>query len=592
MSDEKKKSYQIDLIYTSSEATKEEMTALHDELVRRGHTVSLKAYSTQTNLVEDILESAKDHVQTALDAAGTLPQKVLGMIPLPKSAANAVSTALGKQEAPSKENEASPFAEIGPAAVQNDNRAIVVTNVAALKNVAWDAYRIGLLPHTELNQAWTPSQLDAIVTPHGSFRAYLESVHWAKDKIFEGGWLTNVKSSASKEELKKKFGLSSEQGPCLLILAGAFNATDLQTIMLQLSTLRAPYQPFFYYGDSTQTAETLRSLACRFGINARMFGRNKDLADFLAIADLAVASQADADFSKLEPLGIPTVIINETAPNALSQFLAHNGAALSVQHPYELAAQLAAFLDQSQLLANMQAAARTIADGASVVKCADAIEQALATKGTTQTRNPAPLAENTGFETIGTQTLNAPAMVAAPIASVPAQPNMLQPTQPVVQAPMMPTAPLQPQAPLQPTLVHTPKSYKEAHHEYTQLLLIEKDLDRSLDAASNEVRKWEERLDLARQNNNDKLVNEAMIRLKSAQATEMALFQQKDEISQRKSALKKSAQQFKNGGTPSPMNLLINDDFDTPEEDSLEKEFKALQRKQQIENLKSKMGLR
>ena len=587
MSDAKKKTYQIDLIYTSTEASKEEMTALHDELARRGHTVSLKAYSTQTNLMEDILETAKDHVQTALDAAGTLPQKVLGMLPLPKSAA----TAHGKQEA--KESNASPFAEIGPAAVQNDNRAVVVTNVAALKNVAWDAYRIGLLPHTELSQAWIPSQLDAIVTPHGSFRAYLESVQWAKDRIFEGGWLTCVKASGTKEELRKKFGLSADQGPSILILAGAFNASEIQTIMLQLSTLRTPYQPFFYYGDATQTAETLRSLACRFGINARMFGKNKDLADFLAIADLAVSSQGDADFSKLEPLGIPTVIINESAPNALSQFLAHNGAALSVQHAYELATQLAAFLDpSSQLLANMQAAARSIADAASVVKCADAIEQALAAKGTTQTRSPAPLAENTGFETIGTQTLNTPASVAAPANPVPVQTNMLQPTQAVTQSPVMPAAPFQPQTPLQPTIVHTPKSYKEAHQEYTQLLLLEKDLERSLDAASNEVRKWEERLDLARQNNNDKLVNEAMIRLKSAQATEMALFQQKDDISQRKSALKKSAQQLKNGLTPTPMNMLLNDDFDTPEEDSLEKEFKALQRKQQIENLKNKMGLR
>ncbi len=581
MSDEKKKTYQIDLIYTPSEATTEEMAALRDELARRGHSVSLKAYSAQTHLLEDITLTAKGLAHTALDMAGSATQKVIDMIePLVPRAASSAGTASKKQD--SKENKAAPFAEIGPSAVQNDNRAVVVTNVAALKDVTWNAYRIGLLPHTELNQTWTPTQLDAIVTPHVSFRAYLESVHWTSDRIFEGGWLSLVKASASKADLLKKFGLSSDQGPNLLILASRFNEAELQTVMLQLSTLRSPYQAFFYYGDAVHTAEMLRSLACRFGVNARMFGKTDAIADYFAIADLAVSPSADPDFSKLEPLAIPTIIVSEQAPEALAQFLAHNGAALIVRHPYELATQLAAYIDQAQLGESMRNAAQAIADLASVPKCADAIEKALAAKAALAPKSPASLADNAGFETIGTQTVTQPTTVNAISPSIVPTPATLQPIAPVPQ----------PQTTLQPTLIQTPTSYKEAHREYTQLLLIEKDLDRSLDAASSEVRKWEERLDLARQNNNEKLINEAMLRLKSAQATEMSLFTQKDDISRRKAALKKSAQQLRNGITPTASTSIIDDDFDTPEDDSLEKEFKALQRQQQIQNLKNKMGLR
>lgn len=578
MSGEKKKTYQIDLVYTSAEATTAEMTALHDELARRGHSVCLKSHASQTHLMEDISQTAKDLAQTARDVAETATQKMLDILdPIVPKAASSVT---GKKEsqAPAK----APFDAIGPSAIKDDNRAIVVTNFSALKDVTWDTYRIGLLPHTELIQAWTPAQLDAMVTPHVSFRPYLESVHWSSDRIFEGGWLSLVKSSAPRETLLKQFGISPEQGPCLLIMSSAFNASDLQTIMLQLSTLRTPFQPFFYYGEASQTAEKLRSLACQFGINARMFGKNATLADYLAIADLALVSPADADFSKLEPLAVPTIIVSDQTPNALAQFLIHNGAAHAVRHTYELAAQLAALLDQPQLLENLKTAAGKIADTASVTLCADAIEKALSAKSTLRPRTPAPLTENTGFETIGIQTQPAPQNTShIPMTSM--QP--VQPTLTPVQSQASQTS-----APLQPMFGKTPTSYKEAHKEYTQLLLVERDLDRSLDAASGEVRKWEERLDLARQHQNEKLINEAMLRLKSAQATEMALFRQKDEISQRKSILKKSAQQLKNGLIPS--NPLMDDDFDAPLEDSLEQEFKALQRKQQIQNLKNKMGLR
>ena len=66
--------------------------------------------------------------------------------------------------------------------------------------------------------------------------------------------------------------------------------------------------------------------------------------------------------------------------------------------------------------------------------------------------------------------------------------------------------------------------------EYTRLLLAEKGIDKALAAATDEVRQWEYRLDLARQNNREDLVASAIPRLDTAKQQEMLLLQQKDQI--------------------------------------------------------------
>ncbi len=601
MSEDKKKTCQIDLIYSTADASTPEMTALRDELAKRGYPVNLKSFSPQTNIVQEISQSARDFAQTVKEVAESATQKLRDVLP----PIGSLQDKDKKAEAAKKDS--NPFTEIGSQVKQNEDRAVIVTDIAALLNSPWDIYRIGLIPHTELNKTWMPNQLDAIVTPHKAFRGYLESVRWGAERIFEGGWLSTTKATDTPEAIRKRFGLTTEAGPILLILASSCNAQDIQTIMLQLSLIRVPYQAFFYYGTNSNNASELQNQACRFGINARMFGKPRDLrelADCFALADLAIAPQADPDFSMLASLAVPTLVVSENASSALTQFLVHEGAASLVKHTYELASFLAAPVSQKDVLENMQKAAKSIADAASVVKCADAIEAALASKEQLKNSNQPNRAAETIFQTIGSMPQPAasesflaptttqpetPFQTITPVAQ-PIQQPAVMPVQPVIQPQAVYTAPVQPT--LAPAIAPNPRAYQDIHREYTQLLLTEKELDRSLDAASSEVSKWEERLDLARQNNNDKLFNEAMLRLKTAQATEMQLFQQKDQLTQQKNLLRQSAQQYK-GASSSIFSTptFIDDEFSKPEDDQLEKEFNNLQRRQRLIDLRHKMGL-
>ncbi|MBQ1890197.1 MAG: hypothetical protein II160_05800, partial [Selenomonas sp.] len=140
--------------------------------------------------------------------------------------------------------------------------------------------------------------------------------------------------------------------------------------------------------------------------------------------------------------------------------------------------------------------------------------------------------------------------------------------------------------------------------EYTKLLLAEKGIDKALSAATDEVRQWEYRLDLARQNNREDLVASAIPRLDTAKQQEMLLLQQKDQIQQQKDLLKQMARTARPEPQPKKRFNLGDDDDDfdisrvteedlfgpTEEEKALEDAFKNLQRDAALNDLRNKLG--
>ena len=261
MSDDKTKKCQLDLIYSTADASTAEMTALRDELVKRGYPVNLKSYTPQTNLIQEISQSARDLAQSAKEVADAATQKLKEALTPIVSIADKKKDDDAKKGDADKKEVVNPFQEIGSHPNASDDRALIVTDIASLMNTPWDTFRIGLMPHTELTKPWMPAQLDAIVTPHPAMRSYLESVKWDAERIFEGGWLSTTRASDTPEAIRTRFGLSREAGPIILVLAQTLNAQDIQTIMLQLSLIRVPHQAFFYYGDNATNATELRNQA-------------------------------------------------------------------------------------------------------------------------------------------------------------------------------------------------------------------------------------------------------------------------------------------------------------------------------------------
>ena len=641
-----KKSYQIELRYDDSTASSAEMQALADVLEGRGHHVTIQ--KVQTNgLVRELSRSARDLrdmagtvAENVLDAANFGMQVLKGMVePFVNKGDNQKAEEAKPENAQEQPKEQAPagdgFDAIGPAAttaaVASSDRAVVVTAPEHLKDAGWDAMRIGFISKTALNHTWQPAALDAMVIPHNAFRPYLEYIHWDPSHIFEGGYLALDKDrpDMSHEDAQKRFNLNASDGPVILIMATGFPQESLQTLMVQLSLLKMPMQVFFYHGGDATKANILRSLAQQYAVNARMFGKVNGLPDYIAMADIAVASVDESLSEMLENTGIPTVYVAGNTVSARINFLEHERAVLIAPQLYKLSAILAQPITDLNMRENMRKAAQDIAKLASIELCADGIEAALAKKSELIPDPNRRTVSDDGFETIGQ--MPAPAAgqnflmpQSAPVQQAPAEatqqpapgmvqpaPSMVQPAPGMVQPTMGQPAPamIQP-APVMPAPGLTPppaapfltpgmgaRSKEDIRKEYTNLLIVEKNIDKSLETASSEVQKWELRLDLARQNNREDLVNSAMISLQSAKTQEMSLLQQKDQIQQQKAVLKQSARLVSNQPNPGDaINFTRITDAElfgpSKEELSIEKEFQALQQQEALQRLKNDMGIR
>jgi hypothetical protein len=618
MADEKK-NYEIEIRYDQNSVKREEIEALANELAHRGHEVKVKKHAQRGGFVEELTRSAKELGGIA-DGVRSVAES--GMQILRKT----IEPIVGASSEKAEEKPSDGFDDIGPAAAKNpeDNHALIVTTPEAVDNDNAHSLRIGLLPKTVLDRTWQPSMLDAMVIPHQAFRPYLEHIHWNSEQIFEGGYLALEQDipNVSHEDAMKRFNLTNDGGPVLLIMAGGFPVSDMQNLMVQLSLLRMPYQLFFcHYGDA-QKAEQLRLFAQQYHINARMFGRMNEMPAYVAMADIVVVGDRDTDaLAWIENAGVPAVVIASAQTTALVNFMVHEKSALLASQLIKLSATLAMPLADKNTLDALKTAAQTIAKTASITKCADAIEAALAHAANHQN---APRMETTrdGFEVIGQTPTMAPGQdfitpqaqapqgfeAVGPAAGAPvAQPvQPAQPAAPTVQpANAFPAAPMLSPAPapmLLPKLDNMSKQQITA--EYTKLLLTEKSVDKALAAASDEVRQWEYRLDLARQNNRDDLVATAIPRLNTAQQQEMLLLQQKDQIQQQKDVFRQMARSARPAEQPKKRFSLNNDDDDfdisrvteedlfgpTEEEKALEKEFQNLQRNAALNDLRNKLG--
>lgn len=616
--------FQIEIRFDDASSDSAEIQALANCLEKRGHSVSIKRSLPKGSFVRDIAKQARDLkdfaekdlrgiAENVRDVAETGMQKLKDIVePYVQSKSNDA-----KDEKPKSDDKITDnaFDDIGPSTApqnssdsNNDNRALIVTSPNALLDSSWDAMRIGLMTKTELNDTWQPSTLDAMVISHTSFRPYLEYIHWDPKRIFEGGYLALTKNcpSLSHDDAQKRFNLDRNNGPIVLVMASEFD--DLQSLIIQLSLIKIPMQLFFYHAGDAYKADQLRILAQKFSVNARMFGRVDPLPNYLAMADLAVIHANDNNAQLLENAGVPTVfVLNQQTP-AIATFLAHENAAAISPALIKLSNVLASIIPDNAKLDLMRQNAQNIASLANIERCADAIEAALAKKSEIAPDTKSRSVTTDGFETIGNfnnqpteQTFITPQSSAPQAVTAPAQyAQPLPVTQPVTQTMLTPqNAPVLPQnSNPEPAPFLTPslnaRSKTEISEEYTKLTVAERSIDKSLDDISAEVRKWEQRLDLARQNNRDDLINIAQANLKTAQAQEMSLFQQKDQIQQQKSVLKQS---FKLA-TPSlqeprsniaamldaELNSLSKEELET------EKAFLEMQKNDALARLKKDMG--
>lgn len=583
-----KTSFQIEIRFDEKTVSVAEMNALAEELVRRGHRVALRSEFVHGGLIQGLARQAEEFRGLASNLRGMAETGIQYL--RDRLEVKSPQATEDKKESTATDG----FDSIGPdaaaAARVSSQRAVLVTTPAFLDNADADAMRIGFLPKTALENTWQPSQLDAMVIPHRAFRPYLEYIHWESKRIFEGGYVALPADcpSINHDEALNRFKLSSDHGPILLVMTSGLDVADFQTMMIQISLIKAPMQVFFYHGGDAYKAEQLRILAQKYGVNARMFGRVESLPDYLVMADLAVVHAKDENLALIQNAGVPAIIVATDETPACVNFLAHEGAALMSSRLYQLSSALAQPILDENTRTSLAQKAREIAQFASISLCADAIEAALAAKAEIIPEGGRKLAVSDGFETIGSSSLPNDDTLKPQIAPTTLMPTTTNTT--------TATASVQPD----PAPFLTPgigaRSKEELHREYARLLMIEKNIEKSLKTASDEVRKWELRLDLARQNQRDDLFSSAMIALQNAKTQEMSLFSQRDQISQQKAVLRQSARLM--GGQSGVDANFANDQAthelfgNDPEKDELENEFRKMQNLDALNRLKSDMGRR
>ncbi len=441
---------------------------------------------------------------------------------------------------------------------------------------------LGLVPNLDLHPGWTQADADAIILPHPALREHFANAHWPEESLFDGASL--VAPSFSKDYDKNKnlkdFGIDPQNGPILLTIAPSFDEVQLERLLFQLSLLKAPVQHLIFAGDQSRTMQLLRKFAAQYQVVARMFPLVDDLPRIFALADLALLHAEAPELHNLLALGKALLILDDGQMNPLTSLLQRLDAAAAAPDLTRFGAELDHILHDPPSLNRLDQGAKNLAKHAGTEPISNAIHSALAARTNLLNRAahlrhqkataPAPAAPPAGpFEVIGqasTTPTTPPKELTAGNAPTPA-PSLFVTTHPNPSRPN-----------IEPKASISPAAQKAVHAELTELILLERNIERRLNDAMDLTSKWEQRLELAKNANDHSLLAEATRFLDAARAEERDLLRELDQVRHRK----KSALDF-GQRTPSLSTTTTQENTD------LEGRFRALEMERQMQRLKDRM---
>ncbi len=383
---------------------------------------------------------------------------------------------------------------------------IVVTSPRTLKVLdlvsraaGGEALLVALLPDYNLGKAWLKGAVHAFVIPHEGLRGPLQEAGVDPVRVFVGGpAIPRAYAEAhDPKAIRGDLGLDTAQGPVALILGAAISAANLDELILQLSLVDRPWQPIFHVGGNAEAAEQLRRSARAHGLPARMLGEVANLHDFVAAADLVLTHPADGLVTCALALDKPLLLVGDPGPvTTQCDFLVSQGAALHVVDVLRLSAEAEFALSPDRLGAMAEASAR-VGRRTGTQEVVDAlgliVERRQQIEGPPS--DPGQQAEGPRFK--------------GPFEMIGAPPSQPRPARPVVSAPTSGGAPSTPLQAAPATSSASPLSAAQAKDQLAALIMEERELERTLEEARREQTRWHQRLELARQWNEQDLAREA-----------------------------------------------------------------------------------
>jgi hypothetical protein len=386
-----------------------------------------------------------------------------------------------------------------------------------------DSLQVGVFVDYDYDAAWTRSSLQAFVVPHEAFRDRLVDDGFPSSRVLVGGPAIQKRFAREldRDALRKEFGFGEER--VVLVRAETFDQALLEKLVFQGTLVDTETRFVFHHNGDGAIASTLRRAASQYGLKAAMFGRVSDLERYVVTADAVIASAADPFVPEILALDRPLLFAGpDQGATAQIDFLTDVGAASWVEDVLRLGSEIDTFLDDEKLQGMSEAAAE-LSETRGSEEVAEALLEALRNRAE-WIHAPAPPVDVTGgpddeggdeeeeptetgpFETIGEET---------------------------------PSGETEDTGTRERSWAGVSKA--EAKDQLAALILTERDIERKLTETEKQQERWRNRLEMAREWEEDDLAEEAEAILRGYIEEAEQLEKERASILRQKQKLKEAA---------------------------------------------------
>lgn len=429
--------------------------------------------------------------------------------------------------------------------------------------------QVGVLPDYNLDDQWLRSGLHAFIVPHDAQAQRLRRQGVDVGRVMVAGppvargWTKSV----DKALVRESFGFSAKER-IVLVRADAFSIGDLDRLMFQCNLVEGNVRFIFHHNGDGACAGALRRAANTYGLNAIMFGKVHDLERYCGACDAVVAVPNDPMMAEIISQGKPVMLVGpEQGAQDQVEFLVNHDMGRHVSDLLRLGSELERFLSGESLDAMTQAAESIgLPDGSKEV--AEAIVDALKHAQAWQ-RAPrdTPQDDGNGGDTEGKEEPKDSAFESigkhAPEGSK-GDGSGGSGSSPAFDG----------------------ISQAEAKEQMAQLILQEREMDRRLGDLEKEQTRWRNRLDMAREWQEQDLEEEAQAILKGYIDEANRIQQDLGGLRQQKDKLRAAAQSSRRGSTPTGKGA---EQARNPALAKMEKRFRKMEENRDLSDLKDKL---
>lgn len=433
-----------------------------------------------------------------------------------------------------------------------------------------DSLQVGLVPEFFVDPAWFHGQLHAFVVPDDELCDQLTDRGIDGERVRTGGpaLRPGFHEKVDRDQARARLGFEDDE-QVVLVRADGFDTSTLEKLVFQSTLVDRQLRFVFHHDGDGAVASALRRAADRFGLSAAMFGRVADLESYLSAADAVVAHDADPYLGELLQAQTPSLLVS-TRPDAPANaiLLARRQLVDHLDDIGQLGTRLDGFTEPDNL-----EAMRSRLDDWDGVDRHDALVEALddIARHSEQWRYPAqgeePRDEEPDKESRPEQQRGGPFETIGERESEKTAPTGDGRTRPRAAGERSDFSGL---------------SRAEAKDQLAELILKERETERRLKDLEKQQQRWRNRLQLAREWNEEDLVEEAKSILRGYIDEAEPVERNLEDIRRQKEKLKQAA------GGAGEGTERADEDFDA-RVSRLEERFRQMEVDSDLEGLKDRI---